>query len=454
MSMSPALYAILGHTPMQSASPQMQSAGFDALGIDARYLRVAEAEPQRALALCRQLGLRGANVTAPFKEVLLRHVAADARARAIGAVNTLRFEGNAVCGFNTDPEGVIGALGELGAGDLRGQRAVVIGTGGAARSAILALVEAGAVAAVLGRDPQKAQALAHHFGAASSAPLSGPRAQALIQGADVIVGAASTRDRLIPPEWILRRAVVLDAIYGAPSRLAIDARARGCRTGDGLGWLLHQGAAAFRIWTGLPAPIAKMRAALALPSALARQLPARGLSLIGCSGAGKSALAPLVAADIGLAAVDLDREIELQAGMAVPEIFAAHGEAGFRAREARALARVCRQRAVLALGAGALIAADNRAAARQERLVAWLAIDGDTARARIAPGSRPLLAMAAAAGAQAWTAQFEAHLRARLGGYARTCDVVLDARRPLGELRRALAELWLSLSPASSGERR
>ena len=87
--MPPDLYALLGHTPLTSQSPPLHNAAFAALDIDARYIALASRSPESALSLARHLGLRGANVTAPFKEAIFRLVEPRGEARAIGAVNTL-----------------------------------------------------------------------------------------------------------------------------------------------------------------------------------------------------------------------------------------------------------------------------------------------------------------------------------------------------------------------------
>lgn len=118
------------------------------------------------------------------------------------------------------------------------------------------------------------------------------------------------------------------------------------------------------------------------------------LVLVGPMGAGKSSLGKRLAKTWGLAFVDLDREIETQAGIDIPAIFASEGEIGFRHRECEALAEVlARATCVVATGGGAVLAADNRALMRQQGFVVYLQIDVEEQLARLTSDhSRPLLA--------------------------------------------------------------
>ncbi|MDR0965952.1 MAG: hypothetical protein LBM75_05550 [Myxococcales bacterium] len=431
----PQFFALLGNAPLTSASPLLQNAAFTASGIDARYFTIAEADPIRAFDLARRLGLSGLNVTSPFKEELARFVELQGSVRQIGAINTVRFDGARALGFNTDPIGVLGALREFGVTSFTDEHAVVLGTGGAARAALFALTRRGAHITLLGRDVRKAQALARDFGASGFAGFEGAEARRSIERAALIVGALSTRERVIDPEWIASTAVVLDANYGASSRLLLDARQRGCRTIDGHAWLLHQGAAAFELWTGARAPIEAMRAGLAAVDS-SRRRSRRGIALTGFSGAGKSALCRELARHLSLPAIDLDLEIERRTGRSIPELFRTSGEAGFRELERDVLASISPEPSILALGGGALLDPSHWPIVHEERLVLHLAIDLDTAIARVTPGSRPLFE------------QGDLHqlFDARRAGYLATCDVVLDARHSIEDLAAHIVRLWSALA--------
>ena len=120
---------------------------------------------------------------------------------------------------------------------------------------------------------------------------------------------------------------------------------------------------------------------------------ARHIVLVGPMGAGKSHLGRLLAARMGLAFFDLDAAIESAAGLSINALFATEGEAGFREREARALAdAVAGSPAVIATGGGAVLAEANRAAMRERGRVVYLSVDPATQLARVSSSTtRPLL---------------------------------------------------------------
>lgn len=129
------IFASTGMPIMHSASPQMHNAGFAELGIDAVYTRLAAGSAREALEVARQIGMAGMNITAPFKEEMVKLLYnGDARVRKLGAVNTVKFAGKKAFGFNTDADGVAGALAEKRV-KIRGKNAVVLGAGGAAKAA-------------------------------------------------------------------------------------------------------------------------------------------------------------------------------------------------------------------------------------------------------------------------------------------------------------------------------
>ena len=444
------LYAILGHAPLASASPPMQEAAFAAAGLHARYLRIAETDAGRALKTAQNIGLSGANVTAPLKESVFRLVEPDAAALAIGAVNTLSFlDGGRAVGRNTDPDGIAGALAQLGAADLKGCRAAVIGTGGAARAAVYALRRGGADVTVLGRRPERAEHLAEALGAQAAFPLQSEASRQTLLSAHVIVGTADTRERIVPPEWLRPGTFLLDAQYGVSSALLLDASARGLVCADGSAWLLHQGAESFAWWTGMAPDMAAMRRALSRSRVPFRARPAKGLTLVGFSGSGKSSAAPLAASACGLKAADSDDAVSRAAACPIPEMFRTAGEAAFRDAETAELERASAVPSVLASGGGACLRRGNRPLLSRDRLVIWLAVSPQCALERIAAGTRPLLTSALGDKETLQTA--ERRMEERREGYALTCDVVIDAERPLEEVAAAAARLWKSLPPPDAG---
>lgn len=161
--------------------------------------------------------------------------------------------------------------------------------------------------------------------------------------------------------------------------------------------------------------------------------PAERIVLVGFMGAGKSTVGPLLARRLGWEFVDLDQEIEAEAGRPVSEIFAREGEAGFRARERAAAERVsARPRLVVAAGGGAFAAEETRAALCRGALTVWLRCDLEVLLSRIPrDGSRPL------AGSRA---TITALFRGREPSYA-LADVTVDTTRASpDEAARAIAE--------------
>ncbi len=267
---------LIGDPVAHSISPVFQQAAFDALAIAARY----EAWPTPAAELAERVaGLRapdtlGANVTVPHKQAVLplldRLHPTAARA---GAVNTIVNEGGRLVGHNTDIAGFLDALRLDGGLDPHGARAVLLGAGGAARAVVIALLDAGAARVrVLNRTPARAEALVAELadGRGEAAALEPERATALLSGADLVVNCTTVGMRHsaqehalpVPAEAIPAGITVVDIVANPlVTPLLAAAAARGCRTLGGLPMLVRQGAAAFTLWTGIPAPVSVMMAA-------------------------------------------------------------------------------------------------------------------------------------------------------------------------------------------------
>jgi shikimate dehydrogenase len=284
--------AVYGHPIQHSASPAMQNAGIAALGLHWRYLAfdVHPDDLAEAIAGAKTMRFIGLNLTVPHKLLALPMVdALDESARTWGAVNTIRFEardrsGNwqplnsfqgetpddlRSHGFNTDAEAITQALREDLGMQFAGSRVLLLGTGGAGRVAALKLASEGvAELSLVNRTAKKAESLAVEIRQRfSSTRVTTGYPQRTV---DLIVNATSLglspEDPLPVDEssFALSRAgAVYDMIYRpAETPLLKKAKAAGCRVANGLGMLLYQGARALEIWSGQPAPISFMRAAL------------------------------------------------------------------------------------------------------------------------------------------------------------------------------------------------
>lgn len=260
---------LIGDPVAHSLSPAMQNAAFDALGLPHRYelMRVGAEDVGAALERIRQDDVLGANVTIPHKMRVARLVdGVEDAARRLGAVNTLFKRAGTLRGDNTDGGGFGDALAEAHI-DPRGLAVLVIGAGGAARACVDTLVRSGAAVTLVNRTVSRAEDLARTL------PAEGPGSVAV--GAWPVRSLGSFALVVNTSSLGLRGEDALDGVDLRPDLVVVDvvatveetpliARARrgGCLAVDGLIMLLHQGARAFRLWTGLDAPLGVMRAAL------------------------------------------------------------------------------------------------------------------------------------------------------------------------------------------------
>jgi shikimate dehydrogenase len=276
----PQRYGLLGWPLAGSLSAAMHNAAFAALGIAATY-EDRPTPPERladALAALRQGELAGVNVTVPHK-VAIRPLLDDEDdvATAIGAVNTVISNGSGLLGHNTDAAGFMAALEELGlAGTGLGRQAVVLGSGGAARAVVHVLASNGWSVRILSRSSGQSAVVAasasrQHPGAVLSTGrlypddlVAAAKEAELLVNATPVGGVNSPTDSLWPSKTPLpSRLTVLDLVaFPAVTPLVTAARDDGCTAAGGQAMLLGQAAAAFQLWTGQPAPVQVMRAAL------------------------------------------------------------------------------------------------------------------------------------------------------------------------------------------------
>lgn len=267
---------LIGHPVAHSLSGAMQQAAFGSLGIDAAYelWDRAPIELADAVAQLRTDDFLGANVTIPHKEKvvpLVDRLTEDAH--AVGAVNTITREGKRLVGHNTDVPGFKVALDKLVGKRKMPRQAVVLGAGGGARAIVHGLITEGFQRVVVfNRHLHRAEGLVKHVGrsAAHMELKAMPWHESIIEAelakTKVLVNATSIGlnddTSPIPAEIIPPELLVLDLIYKR-TRLLRDAESAGCSVMDGELMLLHQGAAAFTLWTGQPAPVALMQEKLA-----------------------------------------------------------------------------------------------------------------------------------------------------------------------------------------------
>jgi len=245
------------------------NAAFQAAGMNWVFtaFEVSEADAPDSVAAMRALGIRGFSVTMPLKAAVMPALdSLSGDAEALGAVNCIARQGDALVGHNTDGAGLVRSL-QLDHGiDLADKRCVVLGAGGAARSVVLALSKSGVRnVVVINRSPERAE-----IAASLAGPLGSTATLEAVQDADVVINATSVGmgkdaalgDSPVPVELLNSSQVIVDLVY-KPLRTALLAQAQevGATAVDGLGMLVHQAALAFEHWSSLTPDLEVMRRA-------------------------------------------------------------------------------------------------------------------------------------------------------------------------------------------------
>ncbi|MBM4411423.1 MAG: shikimate dehydrogenase [Chloroflexi bacterium] len=279
--------ALLGHPVAHSISPAFQQAALDSCGIDARYegWDTPPEDLRIAIERLRSGDLLGANVTVPHKVAAMRLVdRPDALAERVGALNTIVHRNGLLEATNTDVTGILRAL-DTAEVEVRGAEVLLVGAGGAARAVVVAMRQAGAARVVVAnRTPERAAALVTLGGTDLDlryAPLdpddvtfrgAASRARVIIQSTSL--GMRHGPDEganPVPGDLMHPGQVAFDLVYVPEETPFLRAAAgAGARPVGGLAMLVHQGAEAFHLWTGIEPPLDVMfdvaRAALAARS--------------------------------------------------------------------------------------------------------------------------------------------------------------------------------------------
>jgi shikimate dehydrogenase len=254
----PRAACLIGWPAAHSRSPLIHHTWLRTLGIDGGYT-IESVPPEDVAEFITHLahhGFVGANVTIPHKERALLLSVPDERARAVGAANTLWYQGDTLYSTNTDIEGFINNLDACAPGWDAITDALVLGAGGSSRAVIFGLIERGIARVHLAnRTLERAQALADQFGP-QIIPVAWGAIEDVLPRAELLVNTTSLGMQgqpalaievgKLPPQ-----AVVADLVYvPLQTPLLEAARARGLKTADGLGMLLHQAVRGFELWFG------------------------------------------------------------------------------------------------------------------------------------------------------------------------------------------------------------
>jgi len=278
------VFGVIGHPVAHSMSPAIHNAGFDATGYDGVYLPMPIApgyEPFKATVDAwlnlPELHFRGASVTIPHKENLLRFVKEmggeiEPLAQRIGAANTLTVrDDGSLYASNTDYAAALDAVVDgmgIKRSDLLGKKVAVVGAGGASRAVVAGFAEHGAKVFLHNRTPEKAQALAEEFADLPGQIIAKPADDICDSCCDVFInctplGMHPDVDTTPMPVGVLKAGgrgwgpdkIVFDTVYNpVKTKLLQDAEAAGCKTVTGVEMFVRQGAAQFELWTGQQPP--------------------------------------------------------------------------------------------------------------------------------------------------------------------------------------------------------
>ena len=325
--------------------------------------RLYELSPEQVGPFLEKKEYDGLNVTIPYKKTVIPYCdELTEAARSIGSVNTIvkRLDGT-LLGHNTDYDGFLWLLKNAGA-DVKGKKALVLGTGGASVTVQAALRDLGASPVVVisrgGEDNY--DNLDRHA------------------DAKILVNATPVgmypKAGVSPVDLALFPALegVFDVVYNpAKTQLLLEAEKRGIPCANGLGMLVAQAKAAAEYFDGRPIDD---EAVYSIKTELERNT--RNIMLIGMPGSGKSTVGAALAASLNRKLVDVDERIVELAGCSIPEIFARDGEEGFRRIEHQALCQVSQESGlVIATGGGVVTRQENFDPMRQNSLIVWLLRD-------------------------------------------------------------------------------
>jgi len=409
------IFAIVGLPVLHSRSPQIYQQLFRIENRELIYTRLAVQRISEAISVMDDLGISGYNITAPFKKNVLRHLnEVSEPARKMCAVNTVVRKDGKLVGYNTDIDGVIGALQSNGI-ELSGNSAVVIGAGGAGRAATFGLLKTGAKVILVNRSVEKAEKIAKSFGC-EFAPME--NLADVVKNAKIIVSALPAGVDVIADEWLTPNHVLLDANYHSEI-LKNKAGKRGATFIGGESWLIHQAIPAYRHFTGSQK---KMK----IPKIIDFNSSMKNIALVGFMGVGKSFVGKSLAKLLGWKYIDTDDEIVEKTGKSISQIFSEYGESEFREMEREVIQSVVRQKcAVISCGGGVVLDQVNRRQLIDNSLTVWIYAPVKTALSRIDLTSRPLLSR----NVSAVELEAEKIFRKRRDLYAEVSDLVVINKR-------------------------
>ena len=359
------ILAVTGNPVLHSLSPVLMNGAIKANNLEYRYLRLPASSAEEAITVFKQLGIKGMNVTAPFKQDVipfLDHLTLNAQ--NAGAVNCVYYSNGLLCGDNTDITGVeicLRRYPEI----ISDGKMLVIGSGGAAQGVIIAGKIIGLKITVAARNQEALKTLKERFGVEISTLNN---IENLVKEFKVIVQALPSGVKAFNPDLLNDKCLVLDANY-KDSVFEPYINKNGFKFLSGKDWLVNQAVPAFETFTGSATTANTMYNAL---NDYTFKYNNR-IALTGFMGVGKTTSGKILAQLTGYRFVDMDDEIEAQEGMKITEIFKTKGEDYFRKIETEMLKRYAReQNIILSCGGGTVKNSVNQDILRNDFVTIWL----------------------------------------------------------------------------------
>ncbi|MFZ5969749.1 MAG: shikimate dehydrogenase [Bacillota bacterium] len=268
------LVGLLGYPLKQSFSPEMHNKNFGSLGLDYYYfpIEVENDKLEDVVKGIKNMNFAGFNVTKPNKVKILEYLdEVNELAQKIGSVNTVKNVNGKLVGYNTDGEGFVEALRAEMNVDPKGTKFTILGAGGASRAIAVTLAYQGAgQIIIIDKYNEVAKDLVDHINkdvapCAKLAILDDDDLKASVADCQVLINASGVgmypylEQTPVKKEWLNPSIIVCDCTYNPlKTRLLIEAEEVGCKTQNGIGMMINQGAKAFEVWTGMDSPVETM----------------------------------------------------------------------------------------------------------------------------------------------------------------------------------------------------
>jgi shikimate dehydrogenase len=386
------LLAVTGNPVSHSLSPFIFNRLFRGMRMNAQYLCLDADNAKEAVTTAQDIPIKGLNVTSPFKDDMYQSLnSMNPHAAEIKAVNYVHKTKHTYRGYNTDLIEVVHTLQKNNI-DLSAKRIVILGAGGAARSAVYGLIRfhAGPIT-LLNRTVSKAKYISRQMGC-DYAPLSS--AIEVLKKCDIPMSCIPPQHRILEPKFLNKELVVMDAHYKGSS-LIEDAKEVGYMIINGRDWLLYQALPAFKIFMNKEVP-KNMTTKIQMDLREKKPIQKSNIALPVFMGCGKIDIGRPLAKKMGYQFIDTYSLIQKKAGIPIHNIFKNKGESSFRSMEHAVIQDIITESSrgfVLSLGGGAVLNSQNVQTIRDYCHVVWLWTSRKTIqkRVKVKKGIRPLL---------------------------------------------------------------